>query len=297
MGEKNILVFHYLIKQLTPKFEKIVESDTINNWLEEDDEEYTRDCAIISEQLPDFGDSKFHTFVKNHGKAIPRIKGGGLKEAIFDNLYNVLHDDIDVERILKLAKKKYEGLKAQNKESLRQLVGFVEGVDWGGVVLKRYERLSGCEKGVIFALAIGFNIGQFKPSQRITKLDLKEVFNSVVKDQRVLILSDAYSDFAHVTSNLPKSEDGREAFAKVLSQTFHISTQFIGDDVQFMVHDISIIKHLDGKVFFSSSESSKSSEPVSSPKPSISSISPEEEVKKLKILKTEDVVDKGGVAV
>jgi len=244
-SEINKTVLTHIIDLITPKITEILESDIIYEWLETGDEAYRESCEKISESVWDIGESKFQTFVKEHGKAIPHIKGGALKEAIYDQSHDILRGYIDVKKILEIAKTRYVELKAQNKESLIKLSGFVKDVDWSDVIWKRWNDLSGSQKGFLFAINLGFHKKTFSKGMVVTILDIKQEFNSVVKEQREIILGKGYADFAHVKNKIPEN---RDLFAKSLSKHFHVNCRFVDDDPVFVVHDTSILEHLNPKV-------------------------------------------------
>jgi len=122
LTEKATLIFEVLRKKISEKYVELIKNSKVYAWLEQEfPKEYVEELKEIAKAQINF--QEIRTFIEKHIFAYRHVRGAALRIALFDSaiLYKILHDELDIDELLKTADVYFKYICDINKTSFNIL--------------------------------------------------------------------------------------------------------------------------------------------------------------------------------
>lgn len=242
-SEELKAVVEDIIKCATPLICGIYNTEIIQEWLEEPDNEYKEKTKELSERILQLGNNRLKTFIENNGNAYRHVKGIALEVALKRHLGDFLHDKYNVEDILKTAKEEYEEIKSINLDSFIRCIGWFSTLNVGDLIMQRFRALSyKSSQGLILSIIQGIQMGEVMNDRLITLPELERFFNQVEREKRINILGNT-SKWTYLLQKIPKKKS-KKKFESQLYTLFQIETLEYDGDLALRVRDKDLLSKI-----------------------------------------------------
>ncbi|MFH1229795.1 MAG: hypothetical protein V1678_05240, partial [Candidatus Aenigmatarchaeota archaeon] len=190
-----------IIDMLIPRVENLITDERIKDWLYQPIPGYKESIIAMLSSNPNLPD-KIKRFWKSHTDGHTHMRGFALKQAIFENVADVLRDDSDIGKLLECAEEHLKRLEEINLVSLKKMS---VNVPFRQLLEISYKGMPEYCKGL--AIACYAALGKCKVEEplpfSILSAAYDEAFGKLPMKFRML---SAYSSFSRIESNIRQAE-------------------------------------------------------------------------------------------